>query len=189
MEDNEEKLKGASTEPVPVSNLRKKEQRELKRIIHGTIQAVTRDIEVERQFNTGVARLMELLNALSMYEPKDHLDWSLMREGIETLLVCLSPYTPHVCEELWEKLGHDDMLAETGWPEPDPEALAAEEVTIVVQVNGKVRESINVPAGLSEENLKERVLMHEGVRRRLEGKEIKKVIVVPDKLVSLVVKD
>ena len=81
------------------------------------------------------------------------------------------------------------MLAETGWPRPDPEALAAEEVTIVVQVNGKVRESINVPAGLSEENLKERVLMHEGVRRRLEGKEIKKVIVVPDKLVSLVVKD
>jgi leucyl-tRNA synthetase len=189
VEDNEEKLKGASTEPVPVGNLLKKEQRELKRAIHGTIQAVTRDIEVERQFNTGVARLMELLNALSMYEPKDPVDWSLTREGVEALLVCLSPYTPHICEELWEKLGHDNMLAETEWPEPDPEALAAEEVTVVVQVNGKVRESINVPAGLSEENLKERVLAHEGVRRRLEGKEIKKVIVVPDKLVSLVVKD
>jgi leucyl-tRNA synthetase len=188
VEENLDGLTGTALEPVPMESLEKKERRDLKRKIHETIQSVTHDIEVERQFNTALARLMELANALSAFSCADDLDWRLFREGVEVLLLCLSPFTPHLCEELWQKVGHSQCLARAAWPEVDPSALVVDRVTVVFQENGKLRERFDLPAGLSREELQERVLADEKVRARLEGKNVVKVIAVPDKLVNVVVK-
>ena len=131
---------------------------------------------------------MELSNALGDFTPRDENDWALFREGVETLLLCLSPFTPHICEELWERLGNQGCLAGKPWPDVDAECLEAESVTVVFQVNGKVREKIELPAGLDAEALKERVFSEEAVRKRIEGKDIVRVIAVPDRLVNVVVK-
>jgi leucyl-tRNA synthetase len=188
VEEGGARLKEAPRRRIPLAEIEERSRRELKRRIHSTIENVGRDIEKERQFNTAVARLMELSNDLSDFVPETDQDWILYREGIETLLLCLSPFTPHLCEELWEMLGNRGCLATAAWPEVEADCLEAESVTIVMQVNGKVREKIELPAGLSEEQLKERVLSHEAVRKRLEGKEILKVIAVLDRLVNVVVK-
>jgi len=188
VEEGGARLKEAPRRRIPLAEIEERSRRDLKRRIHSTIENVGRDIEKERQFNTAVARLMELSNDLSDFVPETDQDWILYREGIETLLLCLSPFTPHLCEELWEMLGNRDCLAKAAWPEVEADCLEAESVTIVMQVNGKVREKIELPASLSEEQLKERVLSHEAVRKRLEGKEILKIIAVPDRLVNVVVK-
>jgi len=188
VEEGGDALRQAPRHRIPLVELAAKDRRDLKRRIQSTIESVGRDIEKERQFNTAVARLMELSNALSDFTPRDATDWTLYREGIETLLLCLSPFTPHICEELWQSLGNQGCLAGASWPEVEADCLEAESVTIVLQVNGKVREKIELPAGLGSEELKERVFSEEAVRKRLEGKEILKVIVVPDRLVNVVVK-
>jgi leucyl-tRNA synthetase len=188
VEEGGDSLRQAPRRRIPLVDLATKDRRDLKRRIHSTIQSVGRDIEKERQFNTAVARLMELSNALSDFTPRETGDWVLYREGIETLLLCLSPFTPHLCEELWEMLGNRDCLAGAAWPDVEADCLEAESVTIVLQVNGKVREKIELPAGLGSEELKERVFSEENVQKRLEGKEIVKVIAVPDRLVNVVVK-
>jgi len=188
VEEGGDALRQAPRRRIPLVELAAKDRRDLKRRIQSTIESVGRDIEKERQFNTAVARLMELSNALSDFTPRDATDWTLYREGIETLLLCLSPFTPHICEELWQSLGNQGCLAGASWPEVEADCLEAESVTIVLQVNGKVREKIELPAGLGSEELKERVFSEEAVRKRLEGKEILKVIVVPDRLVNVVVK-
>lgn len=188
VEENLDGLTGTALEPVAMESLEKKERRDLKRKIHETIQSVTHDIEVERQFNTALARLMELTNALSAFSCADDLDRRLFREGVEVLLLCLSPFTPHLCEELWQKVGHSQCLARAAWPEVDPSALVVDRVTVVFQENGKLRERLDLPAGLSREELQERVLADGKVQARLEGKTVVKVIAVPDKLVNVVVK-
>ena len=188
VEENGDALRTAPRRKIGIGELAEKDRRDLKRRIHFTVGNVSRDIEKERQFNTAVARLMELSNALGDFTPRDENDWALFREGIETLLLCLSPFTPHICEELWEMLGNHGCLAGEPWPEVDIECLEAESVTVVFQVNGKVREKIELPAGLDSEALKERVFSEETVRKRLDGKEIVRVIAVPDRLVNVVVK-
>jgi leucyl-tRNA synthetase len=188
MEDKIEDLKKADPARLSMESLREGKKRNLKRRIHRTIELVTRDIEVERQFNTAVARFMELFNEMYSCEPKDGADWSLLREAAEVLVVCLSPFVPHFCEELWERLGHDSMVLKQPWPEVDASALVEDEVTIVVQINGKVRERMTLPAGLSEDELVKRVFEDGKVRKRIEGLQVLKTIVVPDKLVNLVVK-
>ncbi|HOJ81715.1 MAG TPA: leucine--tRNA ligase [Acetomicrobium flavidum] len=188
MEENMEQLNKAALEHVAMDALSEPRKRDLKRRIHRTIELVTRDIEVERQFNTAVARFMELFNDMYSYEPKDGTDWALLREAAETLIVCLSPFVPHICEELWERLGHKEMVVRQPWPNVDPTALVEDEITLVVQINGKVRERLTVPAGLSREEIERRVLDDPRVQRRLEGQRLIKTIVVPDKLVNLVVK-
>ncbi|NLI96859.1 MAG: leucine--tRNA ligase [Synergistaceae bacterium] len=188
VEEGGSRLRETPRRRIPLAEIAGRDRRDLKRRIHSTIENVGRDIEKERQFNTAVARLMELSNALSDFVPETDEDWILYREGIETLLLCLSPFTPHICEELWEMLGNRGCLAGAAWPTVEADCLEAESVTIVMQVNGKVREKIELPAGLSEEQLKERVLSHEAVRKRLEGKDVLKVIAVPDRLVNVVVK-
>ncbi len=105
---------------------------------------------------------------------------------MENILLLLSPMAPHLCEELWERLGHEGLIAEAPWPEPQEEALKAEEINIVVQVNGKVRDQLKVPVEAGEEEIKDLALKSEKVRRHLEGKEIKKVIFVPGRLINFV---
>ncbi len=188
VEENRDMLLSASPERVAMEQLEDKRRRELKRRIHYTVQQVTRDISQEWQFNTALARMMELSNDLGHFQVKDDVDVSLFREGVEMLLTCLSPFTPHVCEELWAMMGHETLLASASWPEYDSAALVRDSVTIVVQFNGKLRERLEMPAGLDRDELQERVLADAAVQGRLEGKSVVKVIAVPDKLVNVVVK-
>ena len=189
IEENFEGLKNASMERVEMGSLVNKDRRDFKRKIHKTIEDVTRDIQEERQFNTAVARLMELLNSIYSCSPKDEKDWGLLREGVEVLLMCLNPFCPHITEELWQMLGNQNRLALSAWPIKDEAALVLDSVTVVIQVNGKVRHKIDLPAGLSKEELQQKTLNEPTIQKRIEGKDLVKVIVVPDKLVNVVVKE
>jgi leucyl-tRNA synthetase len=158
--------------------------------LHQTIKSVTEDIE-QFHFNTAVSAIMELTNALTDYvteEPK-RVNKALMKRALEDLVLILSPFTPFVCEELWRRLGHEDAVLEQRWPEYDPHALHAAEREIVIQINGKVRDRLTVPAEVSHDQaeLEKRALAQ--IQSRLDGKHIVKVIVVPGRLVNVVVKE
>lgn len=156
--------------------------------IHKTIRKVTEDIE-RFHFNTAISAVMELVNEIYASEIKDRddeLSHRLMREAVETTVILLSPFVPHFAEELWEALGNKKSVIHRAWPEYDPEAVLEDEILIVVQVNGKVRDRIIVPASCGEEEIKAQVLKSERVQKLTEGKEIKKTILVPRKLVNIV---
>ncbi len=156
---------------------------------HRAIKKVTEDIEGRFSFNTAVAAIMELVNDLAPYAAEKP-NTALLRETIDGLILLLSPFTPFVCEELWRRTGHDDAVLEQAWPGYNEDALEAETLEIPVQVNGKLRARVTVPADVAEdaEALKEAALAHERIRANLEGKELVKAIAVPGKMVSLVVK-
>jgi leucyl-tRNA synthetase len=149
------------------------------RILHRTIEKVSADIE-EYGFNTAVAQLMMFVNELTGRP-------SLARSVMETFVLLLSPFAPHLGEEIWRALGHDDTLAYEAWPVAEKRYLALEKITVVVQINGKVRDRLEVPSDISEEEIKARVLERPKVQRHLDGRSPRKVIYVPGKLVSLVV--
>jgi len=188
IDTNIEGLSDPVREIISMSDIKDPDRRDLKRKIHTTIQSVTRDIIDEKQFNTAIARLMELLNAVQGYKPVNPVDWDLLREAVDVLLLCLSPFCPHISEELWSRLGNDEIIARTSWPEVDEESLVQDKVTIVVQINGKVREKLDLPAGLSGEDLEKQVMESPAIVKRIQGKEIIKKIIVPERLVNLVVK-
>ncbi|HEY9617671.1 MAG TPA: leucine--tRNA ligase [Microcoleaceae cyanobacterium] len=173
----------ASQSKVDVAKLSKPEK-ELRRAIHTAIQAITEDLDGEYQFNTAVSELMKLSNALTDAPCKES---PIYREGIDTLLILLAPFAPHIAEELWHQLGHTDSIHEQSWLEADPSALVADEITLVIQILGKTRGTIQVPATASKEELEQYARESEVGRRYLEGKETKKVIVVPGKLVNFVI--
>jgi leucyl-tRNA synthetase len=110
-----------------------------------------------------------------------------MKEALESLVHLLAPIVPHISEELWQRLGHTELLSSTPWPEYDPAAVVDEEVLVVVQVNGKLRSKITLPAGMDEDSLKAKALADEKVQPFLEGLQVRKVICVPGKLVNIVV--
>ncbi len=188
VEERLEGLKAAKNVRIPMASLSSEERKGLKRLIHSTVDRVTRDIGEERQLNTAVARLMELSNGLAAFTPRVAEDWSLLWEGVETLLLCLAPFCPHICEELWEMIGHREWLSLAKWPEVEADALKVDRVTVVLQINGKVREQYEVKHGLSREELAKLVLEMEATKNRIGGREVVKVITVPDKLVNVVVK-
>ena len=188
VESSLEGLKSASKEHVAMKDITESSEREIKRIIHSTLDRVTKDIRDERQFNTAVARLMELTNALASYAPADDKGWAIKREGVETLLCCLSPFAPHITEELWHQIGNESFLSREKWFTVESDALVADTVTIVLQINGKVREQFSVPAGLSKEDLEADIMAREETKKRIDGKEIVRVIAVPGRLLNVVVK-
>ncbi|MDL2264743.1 class I tRNA ligase family protein, partial [Synergistaceae bacterium OttesenSCG-928-I11] len=188
VDDKTDGIRNASRKRASMDVLATDVQRDLKRLIHSTIDRVTRDIRDERQLNTAVARMMELSNGLVSYKPLDNTDWALYREGVEALLLCLNPFCPHLCEELWERIGNTDYLATCAWPTVEERALKVDRVTVVLQVNGKVREQFELEPGLGKDELASRVMSMDATKARIEGKEIVKVIAVPDKLVNVVVK-
>ena len=187
-ESNLDMLKNAAKDRVPMADIQVPASRELKRTIHSTLDRVTKDIRDERQFNTAVARLMELTNALMAFKAETEQDKAVMREGVETLLLCLCPFAPHITEELWHLIGNDTFLSAESWFEVDKTALVQDEATIVLQINGKLREQFKVAAGLSKEELEKEIMSRPETKARLEGKEIVKVIAVPGRLVNVVVK-
>ena len=188
VEENLATLKAHRGRIVPMGELKEDALRDFKRKIHTTIRDVTCDIETEKQFNTAIARLMELTNSLTALKETGETADSLRAEAVEALLHCLSPFCPHIAEELWEMLGHQEVISTAPWPEADPEALVRDVATIVVQVNGKVRAKLERPAGLSREELERSVVSDPTVQEKLAGKAVLKVIAVPDRLVNVVVK-
>ncbi|MEH2275619.1 MAG: leucine--tRNA ligase [Nostoc sp.] len=167
----------------PQSDLTKAEK-ELRRAIHTAIQAVTEDVEGEYQFNTAISELMKLSNALTDASGKNS---PIYAEGIRTLVVLLAPFAPHIADELWHLLGETDSVHTQTWPSFDPAALVADEITLVIQIMGKTRGAIQVPAQADKAALEKYARESEVAQRYIEGKEIKKVIVVPGKLVNFVV--
>jgi len=163
------------------------EEKNLRRVVHKTIKKVTEDIEERFHFNTAIAAVMELLNALQASDIKTAQSGPVMKEALESMVLLLAPFVPHITEELWQQLGNKTVVSETAWPEYDREAVVDEEVLIVVQVNGKLRSKITVAAGSDEESLKSLALSDEKIKPFLEGVQIRKVICVPGKLVNIVV--
>ena len=154
----------------------------LARAAHAAIARVTDDVDRRFQFNTPIAAVMELVNELSKA-----LDDPAARFAADTIVSLVQPWAPHVAEELWQgALGHSTRLWESPWPVADEAMLQRETIELVLQVNGKVRDRVQVPAGLSEEELIARARASEKVQAHLNGEE-RRVIVVPDKLVNIVV--
>jgi leucyl-tRNA synthetase len=153
--------------------------RETLRKLHQTIQKVTEDLEAMR-FNTGIAAMMEFSNHLTRLTVRP-------RGVLETFVLLSSPFAPHLAEELWAALGHAQTLAYETWPSYDEALTRAEEIEVPVQVNGKLRSKITVPADIDEATLRATALADERIRGLLEGKQVRKVIVVPKKLVNIVV--
>ncbi|MEN9258639.1 MAG: leucine--tRNA ligase [Gloeomargarita sp. SRBZ-1_bins_9] len=158
-------------------------ERELRRVIHQTIQQVTADVTGEYQFNTAIAALMKLTNALTDYAGSNT---GVYDEAIRTLLVLLAPFAPHITEELWHQLGHQESIHRQPWPQVDPSALVVEEIPLVIQVMGKTRGTLSVPAQADQTTLEQLALASEIGQRYLQGKPIKKVIYVPGKLLNFV---
>ncbi len=160
----------------------------LRHKVHRTIKKVTDDIE-RFHFNTAVSAIMELVNEINNSAVKDQNDEAskkVMREAIETVILLLSPFVPHISEELWQVLGYNESIIKHPWPDYDPEAIQEDEILIVIQINGKLRDRMIVPASFGEEEIKASALRSERIQKFIQGKEIKKVIVVPNKLVNIV---
>jgi len=164
----------------------------LRRKLHLTLKKVAEDMEGFFRFNTAIASMMELVNEMYRYlgeeeRPLKENERTLLRETFELLVLLLAPFTPHLSEELWSSLGRKGTVFRASWPSYDPNAIVVEEVTIVIQVNGKVRSKLNVSVDISDELLKEKILNDESIRKWLDGKTVKQWVIVPKKLVNLVV--
>ena len=148
------------------------------RILHKTIKAVTEDIE-KLSFNTAISRMMEFTNAMTGADVRP-------KSALEQFVLLLSPFAPHIAEELWQLLGHDQTLAYEPWPQFDESKIAEAEIEIPVQVNGKVRAKVKVPAEADKAAIEAAAKGNEQIAKQLEGKTIHKVIVVPGRLVNFV---
>jgi len=160
--------------------------RQLRYKTHATIKKVSEDIELRFNFNTAISAIMELNNMLSAYLDEDEQDLSVLKEAVETMIVLLSPFSPHICEELWQICGHQDSVSHQSWPRWDAEALVQNEIEIAIQISGKVRDRIMVPANVSDSELQQLALAQPKIQELLGGKQIVKTIVVPGKLVNIV---
>ncbi len=161
----------------------------LLRKTHQTLRRVTQDFESRWHFNSAIALLMELANAIHAQEPlEEGVRPEVRREVLELFTLMLAPMTPHLAEELWEMLGYTEGLWKASWPAFDPDLAREEEVEVVVQVNGRVRGRLRVPAGLAESELVTRAMAERFVAQHINGKRVVKRVFVPDKLLNLVVK-
>jgi leucyl-tRNA synthetase len=166
------------------------DERDLRRMIHRTIKKVTDDIDGRFHFNTAIAAIMELSNALSA-TAQDGVKLKsaapIVKEGLEAMIILLAPFVPHVASELWQQLGHGEQLDKTSWPSYSAAALEEEQLLIVVQVNGKVRGKLTVPADATQERIQTDALADPKIIGFLEGKKVQRVVYVPRRLVNIVV--
>jgi leucyl-tRNA synthetase len=164
-----------------------KEDKDIRRKLHQTIKKVTEDIEKRFSFNTAIAAIMELINDLYKYV-EGPVNKAVADEAKEKLVLLIAPFMPHLAEELWHLIGNVDSVHIQSWPVHDENLAKFEEITLVVQINGKVRDKITVPADVSKDTMKETALASKKTQDQIEGKELVKVVVVPGKLVNIVVK-
>ncbi len=164
-----------------------RKDKDMRRLVHTTIKRVTDDAGTRFNFNTAISAIMELVNGLYQYREVVGYNKAVMAEAVDTLVLLLAPFIPHVTEELWQDLGHGESVHKQKWPVVDEAALVADEVTVIVQVNGKVRDKILMPVNLDKAETEKMVLAQPKIAEILTGKEVKKVVVVPNKLVNVVV--
>lgn len=173
-----------------VNNIVSKEDKELNFVINNTIKRVTEDISQRFNFNTAISAIMELVNEVYKYKEndKEKINQNLTTKALETILVLLCPFAPHITEELWNKIGKRTSIHDEKWPKYDNKALLKEEIEIVIQVNGKVRDRSKVSKNTSKDQLEKIALNNKKVKSFIDGKQIVKVICVPGKLVNIVAK-
>ncbi len=165
-----------------------KEDKAMRYTIHATLKKVTEDLSEKFGFNTAISALMELINEMYKYKELDNRNNAIIKEGIETIVTILAPFTPHIGEELWTMIGKEGSVFDISWPKYDETALVKDEVEVVVQVNGKVRGKLTVGANVSRDEMQELAMADEKIKALVEGKTIVKVVAVPKKLVNIVVK-
>ena len=160
--------------------------KEVRRAIHLAIKQASQDVGQHHKFNTAIAQVMTLMNVLEKAPQDNDQQRALLQEGLETVALLLAPITPHISHELWQELGHEEAIIDASWPVVDESALVQDSLTLVIQVNGKLRGQIEVPADASREAVEAAARSNENVQRFTEGLTIRKVIVVPGKLVNIV---
>jgi leucyl-tRNA synthetase len=162
--------------------------RQLRYKTHATIKKVSEDIEGRFNFNTAISAIMELTNTLSSYSDQEEQDLPVVKEAVDTLLILLSPFSPHICEELWHISGHTGSICQEKWPQYKADALIQDEIEIVIQISGKVKERIKVPANSSDDDLRQYSLNNAKIVELTKGKKIVKIVIVSGKLVNIVTK-
>jgi leucyl-tRNA synthetase len=162
-------------------------QRVLRHATHATLVKVGDDIGRRRVFNTAIAAVMELMNTLGKFDDKSPQGRAIVHETLELIVQMLAPIVPHATHALWRELGHSDPLIDRAWPEADPAALVQDTVEIVVQINGKLRGRVTVRADASDDDVRQAALADSQVQKWVEGKALRKVIVVKGKLINIVV--
>ncbi|MFM9384278.1 leucine--tRNA ligase [Pseudomonas sp. UV AK001] len=162
------------------------EQKVIRRAIHQAIKQASHDVGQNHKFNTAIAQVMTLMNVLEKAAQATEQDRALIHEGLEAVTLLLAPITPHISHELWNRLGHADPVIDAGWPVLDESALVQDSLTLVIQVNGKLRGQIEMPAAATREEVEAAARANENVLRFVDGLTIRKVIVVPGKLVNIV---
>jgi len=175
--------KSGSIQATTLPDSLTKAEKDLRRAIHTAIKEISEDVEGDYQFNTAVSEMMKLSNALT---DADCVDSPVYAEGVRSLLLLLAPFAPHMTEELWHRLGGTDSVHHQPWPQVDEEALVVDEIALVIQIMGKTRGTIPVPAQSDKAALEQLAKESDLAQKYIAGKEIKKVIVVPGKLVNFV---
>jgi leucyl-tRNA synthetase len=155
--------------------------------VHETLQKVTQDIGKRRIFNTAIAAVMELSNAVARFTDASPQGRAVVQEALEIAVLALSPIVPHAAHALWHALGHASAVVDEHWPAVDESALARDTLEVVVQVNGKLRARVNVPAAASEDDVRTAALADPNVLKFMEGKPVRKFVYVPGKLANVVV--
>lgn len=161
-------------------------QKVIRRAIHAAIKQASTDVGQFHKFNTAIAQVMTVMNVLEKAPQATEQDRALLQEGLEAVTLLLAPITPHISHELWQQLGHQQAVIDASWPAVDEAALVQDTVTLVVQVNGKLRGQVEMPAAASREEIEAAARSNENVLRFIDGLTIRKVIVVPGKLVNIV---
>ena len=162
------------------------EQKAIRRAIHAAIKQASTDVGQFHKFNTAIAQVMTVMNVLEKAPQATAQDRALLQEGLEAVTLLLAPITPHISHELWQQLGHAESVIDAAWPSVDEQALVQDTITLVVQVNGKLRGQVEMPAAASREEVEAAARSNENVLRFIDGLTIRKVIVVPGKLVNIV---
>ncbi len=162
--------------------------KEIRRKTHQTIQKVTVDMTEGFKFNTAISAMMEMINLLYDYKEQPGAKTPLLREALEALVKLLGPFTPHVADEMWSRLGDGKNLLQAGWPQFDPALLKSDVVEIPVQVNGKVKTRVNIAVGLAEETVRDFLLKEEKVLKFVRPETVQKLIWVKDKLANFIVR-
>jgi leucyl-tRNA synthetase len=174
--------------PTITTSSQNKETVRFLHVVHKTIKKVTDDL-ARFHLNTAIAATMELVNGINKYletEKTDKESINVLRGAVDTLIILVSPFCPHITQELWQVLGHDDLVLNCSWPSYNEAYVQEDSVTVAIQVNGKLRDTVEVDRDMDQEELKNLILSLEKIQRHLPSAPIKKVIVVPNKLVNIV---
>ncbi|MCC0649627.1 leucine--tRNA ligase [Clostridioides sp. ZZV15-6598] len=164
------------------------QDKDMRYTIHSTLKKVTVDLSEKFGFNTAISALMELINDMYKYKELDNINEAVIKEGVQTIVTIISPFAPHLGEELWTMIGQEGSVFDIDWPKYDETALVKDEIEVVVQVNGKVRGKLTVSSNISKEDMEKVALEDEKIKVLVEDKTIVKVVAVPKKLVNIVVK-